>query len=136
MRKITLLIVLLLSYVAMFAQSLEIKKDFVKEPYSSVLVKFANEFREHEMPDMPPGERFPYAVICVKLEGNGTEVSAAKRTLSLDLGLFPVQERVTDMENMILFLVPASALRVSLTCGDGCLKVRILDLPQLESNAV
>ena len=68
MRKIGLLFVCLLSCVAVWAQSLEIKKEFTKEPYSSVLVKFANEFREHEMPDMAPGERFPYAAICVNLK--------------------------------------------------------------------
>ena len=136
MRKINLLVVCLLSCVAVWAQSLEIKKDFVKEPYSSVLVKFANEFREHEMPDMPPGERFPYAAICVNLEGDGGEVAAAKRTLSVEMGMAKVQERVTDKDNMIIFLVSSSAARVSLTCGDGCSKVRILDLPCLESNAV
>ena len=136
MRKINLLVVCLLSCVAVWAQSLEIKKEFTKEPYSSVLVKFANEFREHEMPDMPPGERFPYAAICVNLEGDGGEVAAAKRTLSVEMGMAKVQERVTDKDNMLLFLVSSSAARVSLTCGDGCSKVRILDLPCLESNAV
>ena len=136
MRKIGLLLVCLLSCVAVWAQTLEIKKEFTKEPYASVLSKYANEFREHEMPDMPTGQQFPYAVVCVNLQGNGGDVAAAKRSLSLDLGAFPVQERVTDLENMVLFLVPSSAARVSLTCGDGCSKVRILDLPQLESNAV
>ena len=136
MRKIGLLFVCLLSCVAVWAQSLEIKKEFTKEPYSSVLVKFANEFREHEMPDMAPGERFPYAAICVNLEGDGGEVAAAKRTLSVEMGMAKVQERVTDKDNMLLFLVSSSAARVSLTCGDGCSKVRILDLPCLESNAV
>ena len=136
MRKIGLSFVCLLSYVAVWAQSLEIKKEFTKEPYSSVLVKFANEFREHEMPDMAPGERFPYAAICVNLEGDGGEVAAAKRTLSVEMGMAKVQERVTDKDNMLLFLVSSSAARVSLTCGDGCSKVRILDLPCLESNAV
>ena len=136
MRKIGLLLVCLLSCVAVWAQSLEIKKEFTKEPYSSALVKFANEFREHEMPDMPPGERFPYAAICVNLEGDGGEVAAAKRMLSVDMGMAKVQERVTDKDNMIIFLVSSSAARVSLTCGDGCSKVRILDLPCLESNAV
>ena len=136
MRKINLLLVCLLSCVAVWAQSLEIKKEFTKEPYSSVLVKFTNEFREHEMPDMPPGERFPYAAICVNLEGDGGEVAAAKRTLSVEMGMAKVQERVTDKDNMLLFLVSSSAARVSLTCGDGCSKVRILDLPCLESNAV
>ena len=136
MRKINLLLVCLLSCVAVWAQSLEIKKDFVKEPYSSALVKFANEFREHEMPDMAPGERFPYATICVNLEGDGGEVAAAKRTLSVEMGMAKVQERVTDKDNMIIFLVSSSAARVSLTCGDGCSKVRILDLPCLEANAV
>ncbi len=136
MRKINLLVVCLLSCVAVWAQSLEIKKEFTKEPYSSVLVKFTNEFREHEMPDMAPGERFPYAAICVNLEGDGGEVAAAKRTLSVEMGMAKVQERVTDKDNMLLFLVSSSAARVSLTCGDGCSKVRILDLPCLESNAV
>ena len=136
MRKIGLLVVCLLSCVAVWAQSLEIKKEFTKEPYASVLSKYANEFREHEMPDMPTGQQFPYAVVCVNLQGNGGDVAAAKRFLSLDLGAFPVQERVTDLENMVLFLVPSSVARVSLTCGDGCSKVRILDLPCLESNAV
>jgi hypothetical protein len=70
------------------------------------------------------------------LQGNGGDVAAAKRFLSLDLGAFPVQERVTDLENMVLFLVPSSVARVQLTCGDGCSGVRILDLPCLESNAV
>ena len=136
MRKINLLVVCLLNCVAVWAQSLEIKKEFTKEPYSSVLVKFTNEFREHEMPDMAPGERFPYAAICVNLEGDGGEVAAAKRTLSVEMGMAKVQERVTDKDNMIIFLVSSSAARVSLTCGDGCSKVRILDLPCLESNAV
>ena len=136
MRKIGSLLVCLLSCVAVWAQTLEIKKEFTKEPYASVLSKYANEFREHEMPDMPTGQQFPYAVVCVNLQGNGGDVAAAKRFLSLDLGAFPVQERVTDLENMVLFLVPSSVARVSLTCGDGCSKVRILDLPQLESNAV
>ncbi len=136
MRKINLLVVCLLSCVAVWAQSLEIKKEFTKEPYSSVLVKFTNEFREHEMPDMAPGERFPYAAICVNLEGDGGEVAAAKRTLSVEMGMAKVQERVTDKDNMLLFLVSSSAARVSLTCGDGCSKVRILDLPCLEANAV
>jgi hypothetical protein len=52
------------------------------------------------------------------------------------MGMAKVQERVTDKDNMLLFLVSSSAARVSLTCGDGCSKVRILDLPCLESNAV
>mgnify|MGYP003302949176 CR=1 FL=1 len=136
MRKISFFILFLLCAVTLSAQTLEIKSAFVKEPYASVLSKYANEFREHEMPDMPPGLRFPYAVVCVKLQGNGGDVAAAKRFLSLDLGAFPVQERVTDLENMVLFLVPSSVARVQLTCGDGCSGVRILDLPCLESNAV
>ena len=136
MRKISFFILFLLCAVTLSAQTLEIKSAFVKEPYASVLSKYANEFREHEMPDMPSGLRFPYAVVCVKLQGNGGDVAAAKRFLSLDLGAFPVQERVTDLENMVLFLVPSSVARVQLTCGDGCSGVRILDLPCLESNAV
>ena len=136
MRKTSFFILFLLCAVTLSAQTLEIKSAFVKEPYASVLSKYANEFREHEMPDMPSGLRFPYAVVCVKLQGNGGDVAAAKRFLSLDLGAFPVQERVTDLENMVLFLVPSSVARVQLTCGDGCSGVRILDLPCLESNAV
>lgn len=47
-----------------------------------------------------------------------------------------VQCRYLDFENEILFLVPSSSGHVELSCGDGCVRQTILELPRLQSNAV
>jgi hypothetical protein len=47
-----------------------------------------------------------------------------------------VKASYLDFENEILFLVPSSSGHVELSCGEGCARQIILELPRLQSNAV
>lgn len=92
---------------------------FAEVSASSVLAIYKNEFGKYEMPEKD--ETFPYVAIRVKLQGTPNLVRLAKQNLTLNLGqMFQTEQTVTSYDNMILFLIPAGAKNVYLTCGDGC----------------
>jgi formylglycine-generating enzyme required for sulfatase activity len=118
------------------AQSLEIVQSFRKIENSSAVVLYHNQFGQYEKPQMD--DSFPYAVVRVLLEGNVHEVTAAKKMLGIYTGVLSqgLKASYLDFENEILFLVPSSSGHVELSCGDGCARQTILELPKLESNAL
>mgnify|MGYP003303573320 CR=1 FL=1 len=118
------------------AQSLEIVQSFRKIENSSAVVLYHNQFGQYEKPQMD--DTFPYAVVRVLLEGNVHEVTAAKKMLGVYTGVLSqgLKASYLDFENEILFLVPSSSGHVELSCGDGCARQTILELPKLESNAL
>lgn len=126
-------ILLLLSTLWSKAQHLEITQSFKYIPNSSVLASYKNQFGSWEKDDY-----FPYTVIRVGLEGNANEVIAAKQLLHLNMGENTSEISIyRDMQNELLFLVPASVQQIDMTCGTGCEKVRIIDLSApLQKNAV
>ena len=132
---IVLLLLMLLPLGSM-AQSLTIVEDFKIIENSSALVAYYNQFGDYEKPAMD--DTFPYAVVRVLLEGNAHEVTAAKKMLGVYTGLLSegVKASYLDFENEILFLVPSNVGHVELSCGDGCARKTILELPKLQSNAV
>ena len=122
--------------IAGMAQSLEIVLSFRKIENSSAVVLYHNQFGQYEKPQMD--DSFPYAVVRVLLEGNVHEVTAAKKMLGIYTGVLSqgMKASYLDFENEILFLVPSSSGHVELSCGDGCARQTILELPKLESNAL
>lgn len=117
------------------AQRLEVKQPFRLIPASCVTAMYKNQFGKWEKPLLD--DTFPYTVIRVALEGNEKEVLAAMEKIGLYLGTQRmVLDKCTDIENEILFLIPAGAGHVEITCGNGCEKQLILDLPRLNSNQV
>lgn len=92
---------------------------FAEVSASSVLAIYKNEFGKYEMPEKD--ETFPYVAIRVKLQGAPNLIRLAKQNLTLNLGqMFQTEQTVTSYDNMILFLIPAGAKNIYLTCGDGC----------------
>lgn len=92
---------------------------FAEQGASSVLAVYKNEFGKYEMPEKD--DSFPYVAIRIKLQGDPNLIRLAKQTLTLNLGqMFQTEQTVTSYDNMILFLIPAGAKNVYLTCGDGC----------------
>ncbi len=127
--------VLLFTPIVCVGQSLEVIKPFEKLQYASVLAMYSKYFQNFENPDVD--DKFAYAVIRIKLEGNETQVLAAKEKLSLYLGQhYQPESKIDEVENELIFLVPSSAGTVVLTCGEGCQKQQILSLNRLESDAV
>ena len=137
MRKKTLFIVLLMCYaMSGIAQSLTLVEEFKILENSSAVVMYHNQFGDYEKPQMD--DTFPYAVVRVLLEGNAHEVTAAKKMLGIYTGVLSegLKASYLDFENEILFLVPKNSGHVELSCGDGCARQTILELPKLQSNAV
>ena len=130
------LLLLMLLPLGNMAQSLTIVEDFKIIENSSAMVAYYNQFGDYEKPAMD--DTFPYAVVRVLLEGNAHEVTAAKKMLGVYTGLLSegVKASYLDFENEILFLVPSNVGHVELSCGDGCARKTILELPKLQSNAV
>ena len=133
-----LLFILLFACCAIgsMAQNLEIKQDFKISENSSAAIMYHNQFGQYEKPAMD--DTFPYAVVRVLLEGNAHEVTEAKKMLGIYTGVLSqgVKASYLDFENEILFLVPSSSGHVELSCGEGCARQTILELPRLQSNAV
>ena len=135
-KKLLFIAILWLCAIAGMAQKLEIVQDFKKNETSSAVVMYHNQFGKYEKPAMD--DTFPYAVVRVLLEGNAKEVTAAKKMLGVYTGVLSqgLKASYLDFENEILFLVPSSSGHVELSCGDGCARQTILELPKLESNAL
>lgn len=138
MEKIRILLISVLLWAigtATMAQTLEVKQPFRLIPNSSVTAMYKNQFGRWEKPLLD--DTFPYAVIRVILEGNEKEVVSAMQKIGLYMGTQRmVLDKSTDIENEILFLIPAGAGHVEILCGNGCEKQTIIDLPRLNSNQV
>ena len=139
MRKIRLLVTLLclfLGIIPALAQSVKIVEEMKQVPYASVMAMYKNEFGSFEKPVMSPS--FPYAVIRMHLEGNAPSVRAAKERMTLYMGQQTgVESRVTTYSNQILFLVRAPRHpMIYIDCGDGCERVLLSNMQQLEPNCL
>lgn len=139
MRKIRLLVTLLclfLGIIPALAQSVQIVEEMKQVPYASVMAMYKNEFGSFEKPVMRPS--FPYAVIRMHLEGNAPSVRAAKERITLYMGQQTgVESRVTTYSNQILFLVRAPRHpMIYIDCGDGCERVLLSNMQQLEPNCL
>ena len=139
MRKIRLLVTLLclfLGIIPALAQSVQIVEEMKQVPYASVMAMYKNEFGSFEKPVMNPS--FPYAVIRMHLEGNAPSVRAAKERTTLYMGQQTgVESRVTTYSNQILFLVRAPRHpMIYIDCGDGCERVLLSNMQQLEPNCL
>ena len=138
MNRIKVLLTLLclwLGLMPLAAQSVKIINELELNPFASALALYKNEFGsfENHALDIP----FPYAVIRMHLEGSGPAVRQAKERMTLDVGqMFRVESRVTTYTNQIVFLVKAKRLYMLIDCGDGCEKVVLNNMEQLQSNAV
>ena len=139
MRKIRLLLTLLCLWAGLLpalAQSVTIVQEMQKVPYANVLAMYKNEFGSFEKPVMRPS--FPYAVIRMHLEGQGQAVRESKERLTLYMGQqMGVESRVTTYSNQILFLVRAPRHpMIYIDCGDGCERVLLSNMQQLEANCL
>lgn len=139
MRKIRLLLTLLCLWLGMIptlAQSVTIVEEMKLVPHASVMAMYKNEFGSFEKPVMSPS--FPYAVIRMHLEGNAQAVRTAKERVTLYMGQqMGVESRVTTYSNQILFLVRAPRHpMIFIDCGDGCERVLLSNMQQLEPNCL
>lgn len=114
-------------------QNLTVTQTFQFIPNSSVLASYKNQFGSWAQ-----GDKFPYAVIRIRLEGNAYEVIAAKQLLHLNIDENTTEIAVyKDMQNELLFLVPTTAKQIYLTCGTGCDQQLIIDSDNpLQTNSV
>lgn len=139
MRKIRLLLTLLCLWLGMIptlAQSVTIVEEMKLVPHASVMAMYKNEFGSFETPLTSPS--FRYAVIRMHLEGNAQAVRTAKERMTLYMGQqMGVESRVTTYSNQILFLVRAPRHpMIYIDCGDGCERVLLSNMQQLEPNCL
>ncbi len=139
MRKIRLLLTLLCLWLGMiptFGQSVTIVEEMKLVPHASVMAMYKNEFGSFETPITSPS--FRYAVIRMHLEGNAQAVRTAKERVTLYMGQqMGVESRVTTYSNQILFLVRAPRHpMIYIDCGDGCERVLLSNMQQLEPNCL
>ena len=139
MRKIRLLVTLLCLWLGMiptFGQSVTLMEEMKQVPYASVMAMYKNEFGSFETPLTSPS--FRYAVIRMHLEGNAQAVRTAKERVTLYMGQqMGVESRVTTYSNQILFLVRAPRHpMIYIDCGDGCERVLLSNMQQLEPNCL
>ena len=139
MRKIRLLLTLLCLWLGMLptlAQSVTIVEEMKLVPHASVMAMYKNEFGSFETPITSPS--FRYAVIRMHLEGNAQAVRTAKERVTLYMGQqMGVESRVTTYSNQILFLVRAPRHpMIYIDCGDGCERVLLSNMQQLDPNCL
>ena len=139
MRKIRLLLTLLCLWLGMIptlAQSVTIVEEMKLVPHASVMAMYKNEFGSFETPLTSPS--FRYAVIRMHLEGNAQAVRTAKERVTLYMGQqMGVESRVTTYSNQMLFLVRAPRHpMIYIDCGDGCERVLLSNMQQLEPNCL
>ena len=139
MRKIRLLVTLLCLWFGMIptlAQSVTIVEEMKLVPHASVMAMYKNEFGSFETPLTSPS--FRYAVIRMHLDGNAQAVRTAKERVTLYMGQqMGVESRVTTYSNQILFLVRAPRHpMIYIDCGDGCERVLLSNMQQLEPNCL
>ena len=139
MKNAKLLLTLLCLWFGMIptlAQSVTIVDEMKLVPHASVMAMYKNEFGSFEKPVMSPS--FPYAVIRMHLEGNAQAVRTAKERVTLYMGQqMGVESRVTTYSNQILFLVRAPRHpMIYIDCGDGCERVLLSNMQQLEPNCL
>lgn len=139
MRKIRLLLTLLCLWLGMIptlAQSVTIVEEMKLVPHASVMAMYKNEFGSFETPLTSPS--FRYAVIRMHLDGNAQAVRTAKERVTLYMGQqMGVESRVTTYSNQILFLVRAPRHpMIYIDCGDGCERVLLSNMQQLEPNCL
>lgn len=117
----------------LWAQQLMLTQDFQEVPFASVVTSYKNEFGKHTKLD----GSFPFVLFQVQLEGNASEVKAAKQLLRIDLGRHTaVQDVYMDTPNEIWFLIPARARYIFMTCGDGCKEVMLMENARLTADKV
>lgn len=135
MKKLVIFIFTLLLTSNIFAQSLEILQPLQMIENSSVMVQYKNRYGKHNMPDKDIP--FPFALICIRLEGSGTEVTAAQQVVDLFMGSQTMAEDVErNLVNEIQFLVPTSAKNMFLRCGNGCQEQVLASGVRLRPNTV
>ena len=139
MKNAKLLLTLLCLWFGMIptlAQSVTIVDEMKLVPHASVMAMYKNEFGSFETPLTSPS--FRYAVIRMHLEGNAQAVRTAKERVTLYMGQqMGVESRVTTYSNQILFLVRAPRHpMIYIDCGDGCERVLLSNMQQLEPNCL
>ena len=139
MKNAKLLLTLLCLWFGMIptlAQSVTIVDEMKLVPHASVMAMYKNEFGSFETPLTSPS--FRYAVIRMHLEGNAQAVRTAKERMTLYMGQqMGVESRVTTYSNQMLFLVRAPRHpMIYIDCGDGCERVLLSNMQQLEPNCL
>lgn len=135
-RWLLLALLMFMTYVPSWAQTITLTKEFQTMPNVKALDVYRNQFGKWEVKD--PSENFPYAVIRVGLDGTPEEVKEAKERLSFQLGRVTSVETVfKDARNELLFLVPVRARNIQMSCDGACLPQMMFDsLVVLQPNTV
>ena len=135
-RWLLLALLMFVTYVPSWAQTITLTKEFQTMPNVKALDVYRNQFGDWEVKD--PSENFPYAVIRVGLDGTPEEVKEAKERLSFQLGRVTNVETVfKDARNELLFLVPVRARNIQMSCDGACLPQMMFDsLVVLQPNTV
>lgn len=131
-----LALLMFVSYVPIWAQSITLTKEFQTMPNVKALDVYRNQFGKFER--VGADEPFPYAVIRVGLDGTPEEIKEAKQRLSFQLGRVTSVETVfKDARNELLFLVPTRARNIQMSCDGECLPQMMFDsLVVLQPNTV
>ena len=118
------------------AQTLTVTQPFhPMSDSSTVLSVYKEQFGKWEKPDLD--DTFPYVVIRIGLDGDIRTTTIAKQMLGLYLGTQTAVEAIyKDVENELIFLIPARARHIEVTCGEGCARQIIMDMAQLKSNTI
>ena len=135
-RWLLLALLMFVTYVPSWAQTITLTKEFQTMPNVKALDVYRNQFGDWEVKD--PSENFPYVVIRVGLDGTPEEVKEAKERLSFQLGRVTNVETVfKDARNELLFLVPVRARNIQMSCDGACLPQMMFDsLVVLQPNTV
>lgn len=131
-----LALLMFVSYVPIWAQSITLTKEFQTMPNVKALDVYRNQFGNYEI--VGADDPFPYVVIRIGLDGNSKDIEDAKERLNISLGrMVKVESVFKEARNELLFLIPSRARYIEMQCNGECLPQMMFDsLVHLQSNTV
>lgn len=131
-----LALLMFVSYVPIWAQSITLTKEFQTMPNVKALDVYRNQFGNYEI--VGADDPFPYVVIRIGLDGNSKDIEDAKERLNISLGrMVKVESVFKEARNELLFLIPSCARYIEMQCNGECLPQMMFDsLVHLQSNTV
>ena len=135
-RMLLLGLLMCVTFVPIWAQSITLTKEFQTMPNVKASEVYRNQFGNYEI--VGADDPFPYVVIRIGLDGNSRDIEDAKERLNISLGrMVKVESVFKEARNELLFLIPSRARYIEMQCNGECLPQMMFDsLVHLQSNTV
>ena len=135
-RWLLLALLMFVTYVPNWAQTITLTKEFQTMPNVKALDVYRNQLGNYEI--VGADDPFPYVVIRIGLDGNSKDIEDAKERLNISLGrMVKVESVFKEARNELLFLIPSRARYIEMQCNGECLPQMMFDsLVYLQSNTV